>query len=128
MKPMPPAALAELDGEIDRTVPATPEKVLDLVRHRRAALYGTTEQAVTRGTNQVLVGLPPVMRRLLEAETALTTLRGLVADVLAELGDGERILTDDLRRRLQATGIDLEEEIADAAALRHAEATVGAML
>lgn len=69
---------------------------------------------------------PAVLRRLADTEADLATLRHLLADLLADLVDGDEVTTADVQRRLAAAGICLDAEVEQAIALRTARATAGA--
>lgn len=116
------AFLAAVLGE--RTNPAAPELVSAVVTAAgRMRQVGYPEaRAMQLGRD-----VPAVVRRLVDAETALTTLRGLIADLVAEIDEGDELTTYDVRHRLASAGIRLDDEIADAAALRTARAVAGAL-
>lgn len=125
LTPMDSDQLAELLDVIgEYTKPAAPELVLDAVRAEQAARrYPPTNVATVRlGERRALDALPAIARRLVNAETALATLRHLLADLVADLDDGDELTTDDVLHRLAAADMRLNDEIAQACALHAAHA------
>ena len=124
MKPMAAEQLAWLLAVVgERTNPAAPELLHSTVTtaHRLAwedDPQGDLARALARD-------VPPMLRRLVDAETQLATLRHLIADVVAEIHEGDELHTDDVRRRLTAAGISIEDDIATALAIRYADAAAG---
>jgi hypothetical protein len=122
MIPMRPEGLAELLAAIGpRINPAGPELAV------KVAAAARREYTDGEGPGLYSAEILPVLRRLLDAETALTTLRHLVADLVAELDDGDEITTHDVRHRLAAASVRLDDEIDAARTLHTARAATAAL-
>lgn len=123
MTPMDVDQLAELVAEVgEHTNPAAPELVLAVaIAARGGRSVGHRAVSAQRLAREI----PPVLRRLVDAESALATLRHLVADLVADLDDGDELTTDDVLRRLTAADMRLDDEIAQACALHAAHAAAG---
>jgi hypothetical protein len=125
MIPMDADWLAELaDAVGEHTNPAAPELVL------ATALAAAGARPVghpAASAERLARELPPVLRRLLDAETALATLRHVIADLVAEIDEGDELHTDDVRHRLAAAGMRLDDEIETAHALRAARVAAAAL-
>lgn len=122
LKPMDVDQLAELVAAVGSSInPASPELAVKVAQSARKLHTGGKRS----GPNGLEVLF--VLRRLVDAETALATLRNLIADLVAEIDDGDEVTTDDVIRRLAAADMRLCDEIAQARALRTAHAATAAL-
>jgi len=125
VKPMPADKLAALHAELDpRTSPASPEVALTAVRSHRAA----APLDATRPADRAAAAVPQLVRRLVDAETALATWRTVIVSVIAESQDGDEITAGDVLHRLHNAGIDIDAEVAEALELIHAKAAAQSLL
>lgn len=114
MKPLPTDARDAIERALPPGGVAAPELILTALR---------AEQ-----TDRAAVAVSAITRRLVETDAQLAALRSVVAEVLAELDEGDLVSAGDIRYRLQRGSIDLDDDIEQVAALRAAEATAGVWL
>lgn len=113
--------LAEIRDVLGVTNPAAPELVVDAIRATTRAVHRVTDADARRA----LVAVPPLARRLLDAETERTTLRTTIARLVVATNHGDERTLGDLAWELERAGIDLKHEYAAADALAEASAREG---
>lgn len=118
-----PEHLAELDRLLRPTASGSLAVALDAEVHADTVAGRRTTEALG---NYCRTALPMLLRRLLDTETALLTMRTKVAGHVAAHDQGDdpsaRELLEDLRR----AGLDLREDVDTAAAVLEAEVRAAA--
>ncbi|MGA5506861.1 hypothetical protein [Streptomyces umbrinus] len=99
------------------TNPASPEMVTDALKAARQI-----ERQADQATRRLLSFLPPIVRRLLDAETERNTLRTTIARLVVANNHGNDYSLSDVAWELQQAGVDLKHEYAEAEDLHRATA------
>lgn len=100
--------------------PAAPELIVNVLASTRRI-----ERAADQPTRRLLAMLPPIVRRLLDAETERNTIRATIARLVIANNHGDDYGLSDLAWELQSAGVDLKAEYAvadDLARAQHQEA------
>lgn len=120
LTPADPAQLAALDAGLSPGhLPAAIVAVLDTAEVYAETIRGQhTTEAFGR---HCLTAVPTILRRLLDAETDLATLRAQVARHAAAADRGDDPTMSELLYGCQRAGIDLRPDVQSAAAVLDAE-------
>ncbi|WP_147481141.1 hypothetical protein [Streptomyces shenzhenensis] len=116
MIPMTREELAGLRSVLGAATPAAPELVADTVKAARIA-----NRVADRNARHVLLAVPPIVARLLNAETDRVALRSTVGRLVVANQRGDDYSLSDLAFELERAGIDLKEDYAEADDLARAE-------
>lgn len=122
MTHLDPQQRAAIEAELANISPASPELlqrcVLDALRITRSPNRAT----LPRYALDLGAAAPSVLRRLLDAEAELATVRGTVARVIHAANDGDDYSMSDLAWELETAGVSVQSELDDIEAIRNAEA------
>ncbi|MEV8432034.1 hypothetical protein [Streptomyces chartreusis] len=113
--------LAEIKDVLGFANPAAPELVVDAIRATTRVVHRVADVDARRA----LLAVPPLARRLLDAETERTTFRTTIARLVIATNHGDDRTLGDLAWELERAGIDLKREYAEADALAEATAREG---
>ncbi|MCG8971819.1 hypothetical protein [Streptomyces sp. CL12-4] len=120
--PATPELLAELARTLRPGAPAGPAVVVDAAEVHADTIAGRhTTEALGRYCR---TALPMLLRRLLDAETELLTVRAKVAGHIAEYDQGADPSALELLEDLKRAGVDLRADVESAALVLEAEARV----
>ena len=120
MSRMSPEERADLLAALGDGFPAAPKLVLAAVQWQYALRRTPSSAEADRLAWKTADAVPAIARRLLNAETELTTIRATLARLLAENDHGDDHSLSDLRHELERAGIHLTPEYTAAEALARA--------
>lgn len=112
---MTPEQIDDTRAALGFTNPASAELVTDALKGARQI-----ERQADRATRRVLGFLPPIIRRLLDAETERNTIRTTIARLVVANNHGDDLSLSDLAWELQRAGVELKHEFAEAEDLHRA--------
>lgn len=116
MTTLTPEQIDETRAALGFANPAAPELILSALTSTRLI-----ERTADQPARRVLAMLPPIVRRLLDAETERNTVRAAIARLVVANNHGEDYSLSDLAWELQRAGVDLKDEYAAADDLCRAE-------